>query len=218
MAGQPGRGAPVRRGKAPPTNLPVVRDPLVGREREVVDAADRLLRDDVGHLTPTGVGGSGKTRLALRVAADVLERFDDGVFFVELAPVRDPTLVAARIAEALGLVDLRGLEPDVALVEHVRHRQLLLVLDNLEHLPDAAPLLSDWLARAPGLKLLVTSRAALRLRSEHELTVLPLAVPAPGAAPSVKQLLRFGAVELFVRRAAAVHPGFELTADNAGTV
>src|SRR5687768_9323657 len=69
MAGQPGRGAPVRRGKAPPTNLPVVRDPLVGREREVVDAADRLLRDDVGHLTPTGVGGSGKTRLALRVAA-----------------------------------------------------------------------------------------------------------------------------------------------------
>ena len=218
MAGQPGQGALVRRGKAPPTNLPVVRDPLVGREREVADACDRLVRDDLGLLTLTGVGGSGKTRLALRVAAEMLDRFDDGVFFVELAPVRDPTLVAARIVEVLGLVDLRGQEPEIALVEHVRHRQLLLVLDNLEHLPDAAPLLGDCLARAPGLKLLVTSRAALRLRDEHELTVLPLAVPTPGATPAVKQLLRFGAVELFVRRAAAVQPGFELTADNAGAV
>ncbi|MCC6178512.1 MAG: tetratricopeptide repeat protein [Chloroflexi bacterium] len=202
----------------PPTNLPVVRDALIGRERDLTVARQRLLNPEVGLLTFTGAGGSGKTRLALQLATDVREQFDDGVFLVELAPLRDATLLLAIVAAALGVPERAGQPVDEILRGYLSARRLLLVLDNVEHLLAAAPAVASLLAAAPGLKVLATSRAPLRLRGEREYHVTPLAMPDLERLPGPEALRQYAAVELFVRRVAEFQPGFAVTGGNARAI
>jgi predicted ATPase len=171
-------------------------------------------------VTLTGVGGGGKTRVALEAAAELCESslFPDGVFFVGLAPLDDPELVAPTIARTLGLPDMPGRSPLARLQEGLRGRRMLLLLDNMEHLLAAGPALTALLAACPGLRVLVTSRAPLRLYGEREVSVPPLGLPAPGARLSVEQLAGYEAVRLFVTRAQDVAPGFALTEENAAVV
>jgi non-specific serine/threonine protein kinase len=194
---------------------PVELTSLIGRDDQCAEVGALLLRPTVRLVTLTGPGGVGKSRLGLRVASD-LESGVDTIAFVPLAPVRDSALVAAAIAGTLGVG-----APDVpvadALREHLRPRSILLVLDNFEHVLDAATLLSGLLSACPGLIALVTSRARLRISGEHVVAVAPLVLPGvePAEATDVE---RYAAVRLFVERARAVHPGFLLAEDNAGDV
>ena len=162
-----------------PSNLPAQLTSFVGREAEV--AARRTLLAGTRLLTLTGPGGTGKTRLALRVAGEVSGEFADGTFFVDLAPVSDPALVIPTIAATLGVRE-EGWERPVreALEDHLRDRRLLLLLDNFEQVLDAAALVPELLARAPALTVLVTSRAPLRVRGEQVVSIPPLEVPDPG--------------------------------------
>ncbi|MGH2367688.1 MAG: DUF4062 domain-containing protein, partial [Chloroflexota bacterium] len=151
------------------SNLPAQRSPLIGREAEVADARDVLLRPETGLVTLTGPGGTGKTRLALQVAAGLVEHFEDGVVFCSLAAVRDPDLVASTIAQAVGSREAPGRSPAESVKDYLQNKQLLLVLDNFEQVVVAAPLVADLLDAAPGLKVLATSRTPLRVRGEREL-------------------------------------------------
>jgi predicted ATPase/transcriptional regulator with XRE-family HTH domain len=197
---------------------PVPLTPLIGRqsERSVVGA---LLRDSSARLvTLTGPGGVGKTRLALAVTAQMSDAFPDGQVFVDLAPVRDPDLVLAHLATALGVREAAGRGLADAVHEFVRRRGMLLVLDNVEHLLPAAPVVAELLAAGSQLNVLVTSRAPLRVRGEHEFAVPPLPVPMEAERHDLADLAANEAVALFVARVQAVRPGFALTADNAAAV
>jgi non-specific serine/threonine protein kinase len=218
MDGRPDLRERSRRGRAPPTNLPIVRDRLIGRGHELTLARDLLLQDDVGLLTLTGPGGSGKTRLALQLATDLADQFDDGVWLVPLAPLRDPALIATTIGQALGLQDQGGRPPADTLRDFLHHKHLLLLVDNCEHLLEGMVLLSELLTAAPGLTIVATSRSPLNLHDEHELLVPPLALPDSSATLSPEQLLTYGAIELFVQRVTALQPLFQLTPDNASDV
>jgi len=199
-----------------PTNLPAQPTPLIGRTQDVSAVRKRLLDDDVRLLTLVGPPGVGKTRLALQVAANLLDDFDDGVYWVALAPVSDPNLVSATIAQALGVNKVGGRSFAERLTEYLRDKHVLLVLDNFEHVVTAAPLVSELLAGCPWATILVTSRAPLRVQRERQFLVPPLALPTgaePGLAPA--ELMRYSAIALFVERAQAIRPDFALTADNA---
>jgi predicted ATPase/DNA-binding CsgD family transcriptional regulator len=199
------------------SNLPVPATPLLGRERELAQARATLLRNDVRLVTLTGPGGTGKTRLALQVAAEVVDQFADGVVFVDLAPLVDPARLSSTIAPLLGVSD-SGDDLLEDLKRAVHDRALLLLLDNFEQILPAAPIVADLLAACPGVKILVTSRAALQLRGEHELEVPPLGVPDLDHLPPPEALQQHGAIALFVERAQAVRADFELTAQNARAV
>jgi predicted ATPase/transcriptional regulator with XRE-family HTH domain len=201
-----------------PWALPAVRSPLIGREREVQAVRQLLLAGDVGQVTLTGPGGVGKTRLALQVATELRDRFRDGVYVVELAPLTDPSLVAPTIIQVVGAPSPGGRPALDALKEHLRDRALLLVLDNFEHLLDAAPIVSALLEASPGLSVLVTSRAPLQVRGEHEYEVTPLGLPDLRRPPSLDALPEYGAVALFVERARAIRGDFALTGENAAAV
>ena len=206
-------GFPVLRTlSARPNNLPAQATPIVGREREQATLRERLLRREVRLLTLTGPGGTGKTRLSLQLAADVLEEFAHGVFFVQLASISDPALVPSAIARAVGVQESAGRPVLDTLAEYLRDKQLLLILDNFEQVMAAATLVGELLARCGGLKILVTSRAVLRIYGEHDYAVPPLSLPAREPTPSIEHLLDYEAFRLFVERAQAVKSDFAVTA------
>jgi predicted ATPase/class 3 adenylate cyclase len=201
-----------------PNNLPVQRSSILGREKELAAARDLLRREEVGLVTLTGPGGTGKTRLGLQVASDLLDDFPDGVFFVDLAPIRDPDLVASTIARALRVQETGGQLLLEAVKAHLREKQLLLLLDNFEQVMAAAPKVAELLSSCRGLKLLVTSREGLRLRGEQEFKVPPLTVPDPKRLPPVEALCEYAAVALFLQRAASARLDFTMTDENAPAV
>jgi predicted ATPase/class 3 adenylate cyclase len=199
-------------------NLPPQATALIGREGEVEQLLERFAREEIRLLTLTGPGGIGKTRLALQVAAEKLDAYPDGVFFVSLATVRDPGLVAEAIARVIGLKE-RGDEPlEERLKATLRPHQALLVLDNFEQVLAAAPLIGELLAAAPKLKALATSREALHLYGEHEFAVPPLHLPDPGRLVPLERLAQIEAIRLFIERARAVRPDLTITEENAPVI
>ncbi len=206
-----------------PAPLPVPRSRLVGREQELQQMQERLLDETAGLVTLTGPGGTGKTRLALEAAGRLRTRFRDGVVFVPLAAVRDPGHVLLAIAQALGVRESATQPVATSLKDFLRDRHLLLVLDNFEQVVDAAPQVIELLETCPGLKVLATSRTALRVRGEHELSVQPLPLPERSAlardpVAQLDVLAQSAAVALFVQRVREVRPDFTLTSENAGAV
>jgi predicted ATPase/DNA-binding XRE family transcriptional regulator len=198
--------------------LPIQPTSFIGREREVEEIETILCREDVRLLTLTGPGGVGKTRLALRVAESLVDHFPDGVVFVSLASLTDPGLIPSTIAASLRVTEVGDQSVLETLTTHLHDQQLLLVLDNFEHLLPAADVVSRLLASCARLTVLVTSRAALHLAAEHEWPVPPLPVPVSGHLPDLDTLGRYDAVQLFVQRAQAVEPAFEVCEENAATV
>jgi predicted ATPase/class 3 adenylate cyclase len=201
-----------------PTNLPVQASAFIGRERELEATSALLERDDVRLLTLIGPGGTGKTRLALQLAAEVLDRFENGVFFVSLAPIRDWELVVPTISRTLGLREQPGETPLETLCEYLAEKELLLVLDNFEHVAAAAPAVAGLIASAPGLRLLVTSRMPLRLRGERAHRVPQLAVPDLRRPAVAEEVVEYESVRLFVDRALAAAVDFEVTDANAEAI
>ena len=212
---------PARQAEPRGTNIPVQRTAFVGREKEIAAAKELLLSKDVRLLTITGPGGIGKTRLGVEIATGLPENFSGGIHFVSLSPLRDPALIASVIVQTLGIREAGGPSPLELLKKHFHdssHAPALFLLDNFEHLIQAAPIVADLLAIAPNLKILVTSRAALHVYGEHEFPVPALAVPDAQSKSSLDALSQFAAVALFVQRAVAARPDFELNQQNAFAV
>jgi predicted ATPase len=209
----PAAFAPLNSLDTRPHNLPRQPTPFLGREPQVDEIVDLLRRAEVQLVTLIGPGGTGKTRLALQAAAELLDDFTDGVFFVPLAPLAESHLVSAAIVSALGLREEGGQPLADRLRDFLAAKTLLLVLDNIEHLVEAAPAVGNLLGSAAGLKVLATSRMPLHLRAEHEYPVPPLGLPRRQPPPTAEQLSQNEAVRLFLARAQAVKPNF--TVDNA---
>ncbi|HVG98400.1 MAG TPA: tetratricopeptide repeat protein, partial [Chloroflexota bacterium] len=210
---------PLRTLQRRPNNLPALTTPFIGRDGEIDTIRHQLLRrPDVRLITLLGPGGTGKTRLAIQAALDSLDDFPDGVFFVALARFHDPALVAPSIAQVLNVREAA----DRPLLDWVtgalQDKQILLILDNFEHVAGAAPFVGDLLTACPSLKILVTSRAVLGLYGEREFQVPPLSLPDPDRLPSKEQLAQFEAVRLFVERAQDITPEFRITDENARAV
>ena len=216
IAGLPNDFPPVRSLDRTPNNFPTQVTTFIGRAPEIRDGL-RLL-DSTRLLTLTGPGGTGKTRLSLQLAAEAATSFPDGAFWVPLAPISDPELVPSTIAHALG-VHIGGKEdPLERVLEHVRGKRMLLVLDNFEQILPAASSVSALLGSGPDLKVIASSRAPLRVSGEQEFPVPPLELPDPERLPSLDVLAQSDAVKLFIERARAVKPDFMVTAENAAAV
>jgi predicted ATPase/class 3 adenylate cyclase len=216
IEGLPSEFPALRSLDARPNNLPVALTSFVGREQEI-GQIEQLLTD-TRLLTLTGPGGTGKTRMALEVAARSLPRYADGAFFVDLSPIGDAALVPSAVATALG-AQPKGDESLLdAATRHLADKELLLVVDNFEHVVEEAGALGAILRAAPRVTGLVTSRVVLRLPGEREFPVPPLALPDPARLPPVDALSQFEAVALFIDRARAVRPDFEVTNDSAPAV
>lgn len=199
------------------SHLPAPTAALIGREHDVAHVSDLLRRDDVRLVTLIGPGGVGKTRLAVEVAHALRDHFRDGVWFVPLAPIGDPSLAVPTIARVLGVREAADRPLSDSLADHLRERDVLLLLDNFEQIVTVAPALADLLAASPRLTLLVTSRSVLHLSGEHAISVVPLSLPEDH--PSWADRLELPpSVQLFVERAQAARAEFVLTGDNAGAV
>jgi predicted ATPase/class 3 adenylate cyclase len=199
-----------------PTNLPTPRSSFIGRGREVAAVTDGVAASRL--LTLTGPGGTGKTRLGIEAASRMLDSFPDGVFFVDLSAITDSDLVPSAVAEVLSVREQPGGTLLDATKEHLRGRDLLLVMDNFEHVVGAAPIVERLLAAAPGLRVLVTSRIPLHLSGEREVPVPPLELPDPSAVRGADALSQYEAVALFIERATALRPEFHVTNQNAPAV
>lgn len=198
--------------------LPVPPTPILGREREEAYALHALRWEGKRLLTITGTGGVGKTRLALQIAWTAREDYADGVAFVPLAAVSNPSLVPAALASALEVRVTGPASTETALAEFIGSKELLLILDNLEHVLPCVPFIAELLARCPRLKVLATSRGALRLRGEQELEVAPLPVPAQGRPALWEDLKKVASVALFLQRAQSVKSDFEMSAENSNVL
>jgi predicted ATPase/DNA-binding winged helix-turn-helix (wHTH) protein len=198
--------------------LPRVLSALLGREQEVAAIGNLWRRDDVSLVTLTGVGGTGKTRLAVAVAREAVAELADGAFFVDLTPISDPALVASAIAQLLGVKEAGPQSLADTLKEYLHDKQLMLVLDNFEQVAAAAPLVKDLLVSSPRLKVLATSREHLNLTMEQVFSVPSLSLPPAHAWAVARDLLQYGAIALFVERARAAKPTFALTDENAHAV
>ncbi len=200
------------------THVPSPPTLLVGREREISEIWDLLHTGETRLVTLTGPGGVGKTRLAVEVATQPDQSLPDGVAFVVLAPIADPALVIPTVARSLGLVEAPGQPILGTVAHHLRHRRMLLVLDNFEQVIEASREVCELVMSCPELRVLVTSRAPLRVRGEQEYPVGPLDLPDLSRVPTPEDAARSNAVRLFVERAGAVAPAFELTRENTAAV
>ena len=216
--GLPVEFPPLRTLDAYRNNLPLQPTPLIGREKEVSEVCTLLRHEETRLLTLTGPGGTGKTRLALQAAADFLDDFPDGTFFVPLATLSESELFFSAVAETLGVKETGEQSLDESLKDYLSERRLLLLLDNFEQVLGAASAVTELLAAAQGLKVLATSRAPLGLYGEHEFPVPPLTLPDLRHPPSLERLTQYEAVELFVERAQAVKPDFKVTNESAPAV
>lgn len=199
-------------------NLPTQMTQFIGREEDVRVVSSLIIRDDVRLVTLTGPGGIGKTRLSLQVAADMLDTFVHGVYFVPLDALTDASLVPMAIAQALGLQEDSDAPILATLTSFLRDKRALLVLDNLEQVIDTAVGLSDLLVSCPGLKMLATSRIRLHIGGEQEFPVQPLALPGAVSREDVAAVSQYESVRLFVERARLVKPSFEVNAENAPAI
>jgi predicted ATPase/class 3 adenylate cyclase len=197
-------------------NLPAQLTSFIGRERELAELTG-VLSSNARLVTLTGPGGTGKTRLAIELGAAVRARFDDGVFFVSLAAERDPALISGAIARALELREIGGQSVDELLIGYLGNRRLLLLLDNFEHLLESGPTVAQLLRAAPSLRLIVTSRVPLRVAGEQQYLIEPLEL-AEAQSTNAAEIGRAESVQLFVVRARAASPAFELHEENARTV
>ena len=218
IAGLPADFPPLKTLDSYPNNLPIQPTPFVGREKEVDAVQQQLLRQDVHLVTLTGPGGMGKTRMALQVVAELSEHFADGTWFVSLAPFTDPDLVIPIITQTLGLQEARDQSPLEHLKDALHEKKMLLLLDNFEQVVSAAIKVADLLTVCPRLKVLVTSREVLHVRAEHEFPVPALALPDSRRLPDLVELTQYEAVALFIERAQAVKPDFQVTNANAPAV
>ncbi len=210
---------PIHAAVVAPINLPAQPTPLIGRRAELSEITARLRSDEARLLTLTGPGGIGKTRLALQAAEALVDAFGDGIYFVDLAPVRDPASVLVAIARAVGLKETSEQPLLDDLKNQLRDKRMLLLLDNFEQVISGAPRVAELLRDSRQLRVLVTSREALRVSGEHVFPIPPLGLPAAGLAhPSLEQLTQYEAVQLFIERALAVKPGFQVTNENAPAV
>jgi predicted ATPase/class 3 adenylate cyclase len=202
-----------------PNNLPTQASTFIGRDTELREIRASIERESVRLLTLTGPGGTGKTRLALRVAADEIDRYDQGVFFIDLSAIRDTQAVLASIARTIGLTETADGSLLAELERQLHHQRVLLILDNFEQVMSAAPTAVELLSGCPGLKLLVTSREALHVRGEQLYAVPPLSLPQAGREPpTAVELAAYEAVQLFVERAQAVRSDFHLTNENSAAI
>ena len=200
-----------------PNNLPTQLTSFIGREDQVIEARRLLLGTRL--MTLTGPGGIGKTRLSLQIAAEAVQGFPDGVYFVPLSAVRDPELVPSAIAQAIGISVAGNRLPIDAVIDYLRDKKVLLVLDNLEQLlPQGAPVVTQIIQASPGLKVVASSRAALHVYGEQELAVEPLRIPDLKALPSLAALSQYEAVRLFIERAVAAKHDFRVTNENAPAI
>jgi len=218
IAGLPSDFPPLNTLNTRPNNLPFQPTPFIGREKEVAALGQLLYREDVHLVTLTGPGGIGKTRLALQVAAELSDLFADGISFVDLAPLNDPALVIAAIAQSLGIREVGGQPLLERLKDELQRKQMLLLLDNFEQVVSAAVQVADLLATYPLLKVLVTSRVVLHVQAEHEFFVPSLSLPDPNHVPDLAALSQYEAVALFLRRAQSARSDFHVTNANAPAV
>jgi predicted ATPase/serine/threonine protein kinase len=201
------------------SNLPVQRTPFVGREEELAELRPLMGNANPRLLTLTGPGGTGKTRLALRAAEEAAGAFEGRVYFVGLAPLAEAKLVVSALAKAVGVGETQGKDLATALRDHLNSLPpVLLIMDNFEHVPDAADYIADLLESCPRLKVVVTSRVVLHIYGEEEFPVAPLPLPGSAVVTSPERLMEYAAVGLFVQRATAVRKDFRLTAENAAAV
>jgi predicted ATPase/class 3 adenylate cyclase len=209
----PAEFPPLRSIEGPGHGLPAPPDALIGREREIAEVRQLLATGRL--VTLTGPGGMGKTRLALAVGHELMPAFPDGVAFVDLSSLRDPSLVVPTIAAALGVAESGERPLRDEMIAAIASKELLLILDNFEQVLDAASVVAELLAACPHLKILATSRAPLRLRGEQDYPLQPLALPDLANLPPPAALSRYGAVSLFIERARAVRPTFIVTEETA---
>ena len=200
-----------------PTNLPPRLASLIGREQDLAALTELLASPQTSVVTLTGPGGTGKTSLAAALGAQLLPSFPDGIFFVDLSALNDPALVIPVLAQTLALKETPGRTLQQSLTEHLSSKEMLVILDNFEQVIDAAPDVSALLTKAPALKLVVTSREALRIQGERVVSLAPLELPSP-EHDDLDEVARSAAVALFTERARAVKQDFTLTQDNAAEV